>query len=453
VRTRLRAGLAALAVSISAVASTVGPGATRAVAQARRPNVLVILTDDQRTGLTAIPSVRAQFRRQGRSFPNGFVTTPQCCPSRASIMSGRYAHNHGVQNNTGAANLDQERTFQAVLQGAGYRTGLAGKFLNRWDPSVPPPHFDAWAMHGRGGYYYRGTWNINGAVRVVDEYSTTFIRRRALRFLRAAETEDARPWLLFVSTLAPHGPFQPEPKYEAAKVGPWDGNPAVFESDLSDKPRWVADAGDCNLGCGRHKRRGQLRTLMSVDDLVASVFRLLERTREGNTIAIFLSDNGFGWGEHGLTSKSAPYDHAARVPIYLRWPRHIAPRSIDTRMAANIDIAPTILDAARIPSSAMPPMDGRSLLDETWSRDRILLEHWATRPWASLRATDHQYVEHYDDAGTIVFREYYDLATDRWQLENLLADGDPANDPSPDTIGNLSLDLQRARSCSEQDCP
>lgn len=423
------------------------------MAQATRPNVLVILTDDQRTGLSAMPSTRTLFRRQGTTFPNGFVTTPQCCPSRASIMSGRYAHNHGVQDNNGAANLDMEQTFQAVLQGAGYRTGFAGKFLNGWDPSVPPPHFDDWAMRGAGNGYYGGGWNINGVMRVVDAYSTTLIRRRGLRFLRDAESDDARPWLLFLSTLAPHGPFRPEPKYEAARVGRWDGNPAVFESDRSDKPQRISDVGNCHLPCGRAKRRGQLRTLMSVDDLVERVFRLLERNGERNTIAIFLSDNGFGWGEHGLAGKGVPYDHATRVPMYVRWPGHLAAQSIDTRIAANIDIAPTILDAARIPDSAMPPMDGRSLLNETWSRDRILLELWVHGSWASLRATNFQYVEYYDDVGTTIFREYYDLARDRWQLENLLADGDPANDPDPGTISSLSLDLQRARSCTGQDCP
>jgi hypothetical protein len=290
-------------------------------------------------------------------------------------------------------------------------------------------------------------------VRVVDAYSTAFIRRRAVRFLSAGESEDARPWLLFLSTPAPHSGFRPAPKYESARVGRWNGNPAVFESDRNDKPRWVVEGGNCRLVCGRKRRARQLRTLMSVDDLVARVFRLLGRNGERNTIAMYLSDNGLGWGEHGLGGKNVAYDHSARVPMYLRWPRRLAAGSIDRRIAANIDVAPTILDAARIPASEMPPMDGRSLLDEAWSRDRVLLEHWAHRTWASLRATDYQYIESYNDAGAITFREYYDLVSDPWQLENLLGDGDPANDPSPSTIADLSLDRQRARSCTEQDCP
>jgi len=132
--------------------------------------------------------------------------------------------------------------------------------------------------------------------------------------------------------------------------------------------------------CGRKRRVGQLRTLMSVDDLVARVFRLLERDGERNTIAMYLSDNGLGWGEHGLGRKNVTYDHSAGVPMYLRWPRRLAAGSVDRRIAANIDAAPTILDAARIPASEMPPMDGRSLLDEAWSRDRILLEPIARGP-------------------------------------------------------------------------
>jgi arylsulfatase A-like enzyme len=135
-----------------------------------RPNILIIVTDDQRGNLSAMPAVRKYMVREGTRYTDGYVTTPLCCPSRASIFTGRYAHNHGVESNAGPEEsqsdpLDQETTIQSYLQGAGYRTAIFGKYLNSWPTTSTPPYFDEWAI---GDNRYRGgTLNIDGTLSTV----------------------------------------------------------------------------------------------------------------------------------------------------------------------------------------------------------------------------------------------------------------------------------------------
>ena len=175
-----------------------------------------------------------------------------------------------------------------------------------------------------------------------------------------------------------------------------------------------------------------------------------------NTLIFFLSDNGFLWGEHGLTRKAAPYTPSVQVPFLMRPPGGISPFE-DQRLVANIDVAPTALQAAGVLTTSTE-MDGRSLLTEN-ARDRILLEYYdesaAPRKrfqapsWASIRTTGYQYVEYYGPNGsTVTFREYYDLDQDPYQLDNLLGDGDSSNDPDPVTLLLLSQQLSRDRTCS-----
>ena len=168
------------------------------------------------------------------------------------------------------------------------------------------------------------------------------------------------------------------------------------------------------------------------------------------TSAIFMSDNGMLWGEHGLSGKWRPYSASLRVPLLMRWPGHFARGLTDTRLAANVDLAPTIVDAARLPESLKLSMDGHSLLTET-RRPRILLENLRGRlgRWAALRTRSYQYTEYYTD-GQVSFREYYDLRRDPWQLTNLLKDGDPENDPE---LGRLESQLASDRVCAASSCP
>ena len=427
----------------------------------RPPNVLLIVTDDQRADgtLEVMPKTRYWFEQGGTRFSNAFATTPLCCPGRASLFSGRYAHNHGVRTNGAwdvVQQLDQASTLQRYLQQAGYRTGLFGKYFYSWNLSVPPPYVDDWAL-SRGGYQ-NAFFSVNGTGQRVP-YSTNFISERAVRFLQDSETQDQEPWFLYAGTQAPHLVAQPEAGYAQAPVLPWAGDPAVFETDRTDKPPWVGAYnpayGDTFAGV-QGIREQQLRTLMSVDDLVGNVFDTMTALGEDqNTIAIFLSDNGYMWGDHNLgAEKRFPYTPSVQIPLLLRWPGHVAAGAVDPRLAANIDVAPTVLGSALLRTDPKYPLDGRSLLAPQ-TRERLLLEYWRSPdggppPWASIRTAEWQYIEWYaDGGGPVTFREFYNLVADPWQLQNLLADPDPANDPD---VAALSAQLAADMACTGRAC-
>jgi len=430
-----------------------------------RPNILVILTDDQRVGtLGMMPVTRQLFMRQGTTFPNGFVTTPLCCPSRASILTGRYAHNTGVHTNGDALDLDQSTTVERYLHDAGYQTGIVGKFLNTWPLTRDPPYFDRWSIFGYG--YYHTPWNVQGRQVTVNEYSTDFIAGRAVQDLQAFEARDSKPWFLYVATSAPHDPWTPEPQHAHDPLPPFRKNPAMREANLSDKPPWVRRSPHLSDATIASTRAGQLRTLPSVDDLVARVFRTLNRLGETrNTLAVFLSDNGFLWGEHGLAGKRAnesdvgislssgkryPYTPSIQVPFMVRWPGHLAGRATDRRIVANVDLAPTFLQAAGVRPKSAVPMDGRSFLSRSSRRD-LLFEYYQDRmyplvpTWDSIRSSAFQYTEYFGSSGRIAFREYYDLRHDPFELRNLLHDGDPSNNPD---VGPLTRQMARESRCT-----
>lgn len=427
-------------------------------AERHRPNVLVIITDDQRGGLEVMPKTRRHLVNGGTKFTHAFPTTPLCCPSRATIMTGQYAHNHGVHSNEDAAALDHARTLQAVFDEHGYRTAIFGKFLNKWPIADAPPNFDRYALldiraQDRQAGYYGATWNVNGNVRRLPGYSTSIIARKGAQFIRSSEHR-ATPWLAFLTPYAPHVPYTPHPRFASAQVPRWPGNPAVREADKRDKPMSVRTASRTPAQ-GRRTRRGQFRTLMSVDRLVGRVVRTLKRSGAlSDTLIVFVSDNGFFWGEHGLTGKNQPYVHGARVPLLLSWPGRVAEGVRDGRLTGNIDIAPTLFDAAGIAPPDDMVLDGRSLFEDR-RRQRMLLEFWESRnlgPWAATITKHLQYIERYDE-DEVVLRELYRLDHDPWQLTNVLADGDAGNDPSAVELERLHIQLQEDRDCSGASCP
>lgn len=406
------------------------------------PNVLLIVTDDQPKHTEwATPSVVSWLAGRGVRFSNAHATSPLCAPSRASIFSGRYAHNHGVLDNGHSTNLDQNTTVQRHLKQAGYRTGLFGKYVNNWGVVDPPPHFDEWTVLRPS--YVDAHYNVNGAVQVIPGYATTVLKNQLLGFLDRAAA-DSRPWFAMFTPNAPHRPNIAEVSYAGSKVPPWKGRPSVFETDRRGKPPFVRKS-QFTFADGEKLRAGQLRTLRSVDDAVQEVGdKLVELGQFDNTLVIYTSDHGYLWADHGLLDKALPYDPAHEVPFYLSWPAAgLDSGTVDHRIAANIDIAPTILDAAQIAPTT--PQDGRSLLSD-FRREHLLLESWrwtddvrgGRETWASYLSATKQYVEYYDlhantagheaGSGRILFREYYDLARDPYQLHNLLYDATPAHE-------------------------
>jgi arylsulfatase A-like enzyme len=391
-----------------------------------KPNVLIIMTDDQRAssdGLSVMDDTRRIFGQGGMYFPNGVVTTPLCCPSRASTFTGRYAHNTRVIGNNGDP-LDQTTTLQYHLQqNLGYKTALTGKYLNDFTGGTPP-FFDLVAL--------RVAYNDSSGV-----YGTTFLRNQAISFLNNFEQNDTQPWFMYVTPFAPHPPSTPESKYKTAPVPPWEDNPARTESDLSDKPPYVLKQ-QVSKTTIQKLRVNMIRTLYSVDDLAAAVFAELERLGETNTLAFFLSDNGYQWYEHGLDKKGKPYDDSIQVPFFVRWPGHVPAGVVDNKVVANIDIAPTIYEALGYsPANYVP--DGRSVL--TSQRSTILTEGFG-RGFSSLWSPDWMYVEYKDG-----FLEYYG-PNDPWQLDNGFKTGNP-----PANAEELRSQLRSYKICIGTTCP
>ena len=452
---RFRLLRAALAFGLLVMTACSIAAADTLVSSKNHPNVLIIITDDQRPDATLVemPNVRRWFKKTGTEFTNTFSTTPLCCPARASLMSGLYAHNHGVTKNSEGDELPQRTTIQRVLHDMGYITGITGKFLNGWRLDRAPAHFDRWAIQRWG--YNNAEFNVNGFITDQTGYSTDFVTQMSLQFLDDYETADDRPWYLYVSPFAAHKPQDAAPQYEDSKIAPWYGNPATREKRTGDKLPYRARR--MTKQDGKALRRRQLRTLKSVDDGVGAIFQRLYQLGElDNTLAFFISDNGISWGEHGLQGKRLPYTESVRIPMFMRWRNHVARGGVDRRLVTNLDVAPTIYNATR--ANPRYRLDGRSLLRRKWKRRLLLLEHWGRRgtrvpTWTSIRTRDWQYVEYETTRGRVFWRDYYNLKRDRWQLRNLLGDDKRKNNPSKDRLKAVESLLARLRNCSASRCP
>ena len=452
-----RVGASFLAVVVLAMACT-GSGGTERNRGQQTPNFLVVIADDQPQGtMSVMPKTMRWLADGGVTFTHAFATTPQCCPSRATIYSGRYDHNTGVKTNDEALKLNQHSTVQSYLHRQGYETAYFGKYLNPWPLRRRPPFFDRWAVIPKSPFgYYGGKWNVEGRVRQPRPYGTDFLARLSQRFLESVAS-GAKPWLLFIAPAAPHPPAVPERKYREAPVPRWDPNAAVREKDLSDKPPFV-QSSDVQPAYGRDVRARQLRTLMSVDDLMGRVHKTLQQTGQlSNTLVLYISDNGFLWGQHHRRAKAVPYTPSIQIPFFASWPGHLPEGAKDNRLVGNLDIAPTIMAAAGARPNPVYPMDGHSLLKKRFSRPEILTEYWHSShyasdvpSWASIRTVRYQYVE-YRRKGRVIFREYYDLRRDPFQVLNLLAN--PSRKDDPRNLRELHRRLRRLRRCEGAACP
>jgi arylsulfatase A-like enzyme len=437
-------------------------GAMAPVAEALSPtppNILIINTDDQRylETLEVQPFIRSYFADGGTEYTNGMVSTTLCCPSRTSLFSGRYSHNTGITGNgltELVAAFDQDATIQGYLQDAGYKTALVGKFLNTVPLSRSPQNWNRWAWFP-GGYVDR-SFNVDGTVRRTTGYYTQAMGNYATSFLQSFESEDDAPWLLYLAPQAPHSGYVPESKYASAPVPPAVHPPNWNEQDVSDKPAPVRSRTPVSESSYNTVRTQMLRTLMSVDDLVQRVTTEMSALgEEDNTLAIYMSDNGYMWAEHRLTAKRFPYMESVEVPFLARWPGHLPAGVTSDRLVLQIDVLPTLLEAAGAQPTLTYPLDGQSLLSPD-ERDEVYLEYFkspdaALGPWASVRSKTFQYTEwYYVTTGALKFREYYDLTNDPYQLVNLLGNRTTADDPD---VSELHDRLSAYRTCAGPSCP
>jgi len=373
-------GIAAFVAVATATPVAPSGSATAGTEADLRPNVLIVITDDQPPSMMgALPRTVAWLGGQGAEYPNAVAQTPLCCPARASVLSGLYVHNHGVHTLDDAHDLDFSRTMPFRLREAGYVTAMAGKLMNAWRHTDAPPGFDRWALLG-GGYTdvpihadeRTGAAAGDDGARVANQVDT--MRAVATGWLDDFEKVDDRPWLLYLAPTAPHTPYGV--KEGTAPAMPV--TPALGEEDRSDKPPHVRDAGR-----GLHateplsaRWRAAYRTLPPVDAMIDTLRqRLTDLGELENTLVVFTSDNGYQFGEHHLTGKREAYDASLRVPLYLSWPAG-APGiagTVDRRVAGLIDLAATVYAASGVTPGYV--VDGQSLLAPT-TRKRILIEHF-----------------------------------------------------------------------------
>ena len=359
-----------------------GSGEEASSAPAEKPNVIMILTDDlDKASISRMPNLRSLLIEQGTTFENAFVTDPLCCPSRATILRGQYAHNHEILGNEppngGFEKFRtlgrQNSTVATWLQDAGYRTVLVGKYMNGYDTTYVPPGWDEW--YGIAGNYESTDLNENGEIvsydpgsyhldDVLSEKAVDFVGGRGRgggpTFLRPD-----RPFFMWLGTTAPHAPAEPATRHEESLADLSLPRPPSFdEADVSDKPAWIADNPPLNpeqVARAEELYLNRVRSMLAVDDMIGGLVRALEESGElDNTYIVFTSDNGFHLGQHRLTSgKWTAYEEDIRVPLIVRGPGVPEGEKL-THLVLNNDLAPTF---AELGGAETPPfVDGRSLV-------------------------------------------------------------------------------------------
>lgn len=440
-------------VAIGAPGSPGAPGGPTA-----RPNILLVVSDDQAWSdfsRSLMPSVYSELVDQGVLLKRGYVDTPLCCPSRSQILTGLFERNTGVDSNT--VPLDRPTIVQA-LEDLGYNTMLAGKYLNSWTSCEPRPEFDRWACVGSpppATYSMLNPLvNEDGQWQQLNGYQTDILADQLVDFVDA--TPDGQPFFAMYSPTTPHMPAD-DPRYADMPVTP--PRPASFDQDtMTGKSPLYARRGpltDQEIAASDLRYTKMARSVRALDD---GVRRLLDGLgeRSKDTLIVYLSDNGFLFGEHRRFGKSDAYEESVNVPMVVRYPALLpANRSFTSQaLVSNIDIAPTIAELAGIPWNA----DGRSLvplLDGSARsvRSALLLEHCqgaseGTPPCSGLSFFAHQtraagYVAVVTSRYKLVRyvngnRELFDLRGDPNELDNLVgAEG------SASILASMSAQLAR----------
>jgi N-acetylglucosamine-6-sulfatase len=478
----------ALAVGMLFFGTYLGPASSMRKAKAQtvpaRPNFVFILTDDMRKDdLAYMPKTRSLLRDRGMSFQNAFVSHALCAPSRATIMRGQYAHNTHVSSNSSTdsrstsfggwqayrRNGNERDNVATRLNGAGYRTGLFGKYMNRYaNTSRVPRGWDRWFAawsHGDPKYFDYDV-NDDGTIRHFGtskgDYMTDVLSRNTNAFI-AASASRGTPFFAYVAPIAPHAPATPAPRDRHAFDGINGPRLSSFnEGDVSDKPSWIRHLPRLSSSMisnidDRHEKR--VESLQAVDDLVAGVVGALRDAGAlSDTYVFFTSDNGFHHGEHRAPKeKWRPYEEDIHMPLLVRGPR-VAAGSTTYDLALNTDYMSTFLDLVCTSVSPCDTQswsyvpDGRSLEPvlhggaTTW-RSAVLLEaaaHYSPaykgiRTVNTATSPKRKYVEYRDGQ-----RELYHLEADPHERNN---DYHPTSPPRA-----LAARLRELKGCAGNGC-
>jgi arylsulfatase A-like enzyme len=431
---RRRAWVATVCAGLACAGAALAADATPGTAPERLPNVLVVITDDQpwdtlasATDPAAMPWLESRLADPDDSwvrFTNAVVDVPLCCPSRASILTGLFSRHTGVEGNGDGEDLEESSTLATWLDDGGYQTAFVGKYLNGypwdrgpyvpegWDRFLAKRNLDRSTTYEDYPFVDQGVPMTAGTGR--GAYATSMLAAEASAFLRGASTD--RPWFLVYAPSAPHAPWTPAPQDVGTLAGATTSLPGLSVlNDVRGKAGWVRRLPPIDgptAASLEDLRRRMLETLRDVDRAIRSlVLEVRARGELDRTLVVFLSDNGYSFGEHRWVGKRCPYDACVRIPLVVRSPWTGAH---EVRVpVSNVDLAPTILDLTGLATGA-ERMDGRSLLPmlddrvvDAFDRDSALIE-WAgdaeVPSWRGLRTEDFSYVETSD--GTI---ELYDL--------------------------------------------
>lgn len=379
-----------------------------ALAQTQPPNIVIFLSDDAPFGSlskAAMPNVWNRLVEKGVRFTRFYVENPLCCPSRATILTGLGSASTGVYSNADGGDGgpwwwyggtkafheygNETRTIAYELQQYGYATGLFGKYLNQYPfyagtvmPDAPetwrPLGWDAWTVfYEPNGVYYDYRLNENGILSYhgssAQDHSTTLLGQKAVEWLRTVPVDT--PFFLLYAPYAPHAPSTPDPRDVGRFSGSAFSSPAVNE-DRSDKPTYLRSVRARQMSPENYAAK--LESLYSMDRQVGAVIDAIrDRGQSSNTIFVYLSDNGLGWGEHGWTYKLVPYERSIRVPAAIRYDAVVPAGSVDSGLASNIDLKRTIFSLAGL--RLLNPTDGVDVVN----RDRrkvFILNMYRPRP-------------------------------------------------------------------------
>lgn len=424
------------------------------VAQEARRNIVFILSDDHRYDFMSFMDRAPDFLETpnldrmaegGAWLKNAFVSTSLCSPSRASILTGQYAHHHQVVDNQRPV---PEGTvfYPEYLQKTGYRTAFIGKWHMGHENDEPRKGFDHWESFKGQGVYFDPLLNINGQRRRFSGYTTDVLTDRAIGWL---EKEHRKPFCLCLSYKSVHYPFTPAPRhaerYEDAAIE-YPETMADTERNYETQPHWVRERrfgihGVDHMLTTNFDRdpvpdfddfyHDYCEAVHGLDENIGRLLDLLHQRRMAeSTIVFYMGDNGFHLGEHGFYDKRDAFETSIRVPMLVYAPGMIRPGTVVEQMVQNIDIAPTILEIAGVPQPQrpQPEMDGRSFLPlllgkkVPW-RDHILYEYYwewnfpAVPTQFAIRTDRYKYIFYH---GLWDRNSFHDLKTDPLERYNLI---------------------------------
>lgn len=423
-----------------------------------RPNVVMVLVDDLRWdefGLGGHNYIKTpnidRMVREGVHFVNAFATTPLCSPSRASFLTGQYAHTHGVVDNTDRSERSHQlETFPVAMEKEGYKRAFIGKWHMGNDNS-PRPGFDFWmGLKGQGEAIDPG-FNINGNEKVIKGYVTDILTEYSLQFIEENKSE---PFLLYLSHKGLHPNLHQSEDGTISKIGAggfiaakrhqgmyqdsvFERRPNAFVTPI-DKPALMKpipglpELGE-ETGTPESVIRERAEMLMAIDEGLGLLFEKLESAGIlDNTLIVFAGDHGYFYGEHGLNEeRRLHFEETMRIPLMMRYPPLISPGTEITQMVLNIDVAPTILDLSGV--SVSNQMEGKSLsplfnkerFTEDW-RESFLVEYYSDKVWPrmvnlgykAIRTNRYKYIRYIDQDG---LEEFYDLEKDPYELNNSIS--------------------------------